>query len=248
VLRASATLNASGLSLGPSGSATGILSAVGRADLRDVVSLTPLASVTPTSFTLHVDWDGSYGRSSISPAGVAAYQSGFLGFRAAGFDPLQRGWSGWTWSNSTLPNGAAVDAQGNGAFSGSAARSTDGAGLLQTFVNGRSTFFNIPLSSASFDFNMTLAAETMLSNTLTAGVLVNGSLFSDFANTARISGFQVFQGTTDITDQVAVSFASGFEVPLGAPPAIAPEPATVVLLGSGLVLVAVVARRRRASV
>jgi hypothetical protein len=247
VLRASGTLQAAGLPLGPAGSGADVLSAVGRAGLHDVVSITPLAAVTPTSFTLSVDWDGTYAAPATLPGGVQAYVSGFLGFVAAGFDPLQRGWSGWTWSNTVWPDSALVDAAGNGRYAGGAARTVTASGLTQTTVRGRSSFVNIPFSSATFDFHLALVAETMFRNVRWDANVVSGSLTSDFAQSARVSGFQVYAGTTDVTDQVRVTFASGYQVPLGAPPTLAPEPTTLALAASGLALTAGVARRRRRS-
>ncbi len=96
VLKASSSLVASGLSLGAAGSTTAVLSTVGRANLHDVVSISPLTAITPTSFSLFIDLDGSYAAPASLPAGLTYYVSTFLGFSAAGFDPLQRGWSGWT--------------------------------------------------------------------------------------------------------------------------------------------------------
>jgi hypothetical protein len=244
VFRASASLDASALTLGTG--TGGVLSAVGRADLSDVVSITSLSARTPTSFTLFVDWDGDYRTPTGLPTGVTPYASGFLGFFAAGFQPQERGWSGWTRSTSAFAPDAPMSTVGNGRYAGIATRVGE-PGALVTTIAGRSSFVNIPFSSSTFTFNLSLVAEVMLQNLGGAPVNVAGLLGSDFSQTATVSGFQVFDAAgQDMTAESQVVFRSGFAVPLGAPTTV-PEPATVVLVAAGLAGVGMIARRRRAA-
>ena len=193
-----------------------------------------------------MDWDGDYRTPTALPTGVAPYASGFLGFFAAGFQPQERGWSGWTRSTSTFAADAPRSTVGNGRYAGIATRVAE-PGALVTTIAGRSSFINIPFSSSTFTFNLSLVAEVLLQNLGGAPVNVAGLLGSDFSQTATISGFQVFDAAgQDMTAESQVVFRSGFAVPLGAPTTV-PEPATVVLVAAGLAGVGVIARRRRAA-
>jgi hypothetical protein len=252
VLRSSAELAPTALVLdAQSAGATSRLSVVGRGDLRDFVSVTPLAQRLPASFTLFVDWDGQW-QIPAAPAVVTPYASGFLGFRAAGFDPLARGWSGWTWAPSTREASSLVDVAGNASFDGSATRQLVGATTVETLA-GRSAFDRIPITTAPFEFFLALVSEVMYENTGAAPVTLTGpeSLAADFASTARIAGFQVFDAAgQDISGEVRVSFQSGFVVPVGAP-TLVPEPSTLMLVAGGIALLGVVGRhnaRRRSDV
>ena len=72
-----------------------------------------------------------------------------------------------------------------------------------------------------------------------------GSSDSDFGSTSVLSGISAFDANgTDITSDTEFVFASGVDIPRGMP-AVVPEPSTWALVGTGLVGVAVLARRRR---
>ena len=241
LLRSRVSLDANNAILLPSLTHGSVASALASAGFRDVVSIAPLGqnfTLAPTSFSLGVDWNGVYSWPLGLGIDASPFFTGFLGF--IGGSPGS-GWTGITRSYSVLPTNALIIEDGVGRFAGTATRNWEGNRLV-TRIGGVSNFINVPLSSMTFDFYLHLLTEVQLKNVSASSIVANGALLNDFSNTATISSFRVLSGTTDITEQVRVSFASGFV----APQQVVPEPTTLLLIAGGLALIVPLIARRAA--
>jgi hypothetical protein len=113
-------------------------------------------------------------------------------------------------------------------------------------VNDVRTFV-LPIGSGAplrFIFSLTAAAEAQHRAAPWDQVYIGGSASSDFYNTAKIIGLEFRDSNNapvaDFTDYAFVGGAQVF-------PSTVPEPRTWALLGTGLLGLGVVARRRRAA-
>jgi hypothetical protein len=131
---------------------------------------------------------------------------------------------------------------GEASFAGTADPAIAGRTGTQR-VAGRAQFL-LPTAVGENYYALDLSTFAFVFNPGGAPAPVYASASVDFARSARIVGLQALDAAgNDVTAQTGLTIV-GEAIPLGAP-AVVPEPAVVVLLGSGLLVLGVAARRRR---
>jgi hypothetical protein len=107
--------------------------------------------------------------------------------------------------------------------------------------------FSLPVGAAGFvDFFYLLQTSASIAGTFYSSasgyIYASGALSADFANTGKLVGLVARDASgNDITAQTQYTFANGTQVAA----ATVPEPGTWVLLGTGLLALGGMARRRR---
>ncbi len=238
VLRSSARLSASNATFAAAGESGADFMAVSRVDYSDRITFSVPTGVSLTSYRFLIDWGGQMAEPIPSIAGLSTFSLGALYFIASGgpFSPF--GWVGITRSFSGLPLNNLVVQEFEGSFEGTATRTPDAFGRTVTTIDGVSAFDGL-LTSNTLDFTFAHTSEVAWRNLLSTELTgISQELYSEFSNSARISGLRLFDGDRDVTDLVGVSFASGFQLP-----AEVPEPSSVVLVVVGVVGLLVRGRR-----
>lgn len=121
---------------------------------------------------------------------------------------------------------------------------------------GLDGYVTTPESIAETDRSVTVVGSQRMTlnlylNTVAdmrSGYALAGNVESDFLHTGRIAFIQAFdESGTDISEQIVATSASGTNYQFGAAVTTAPEPASLLLLGTGLFAFGTITRRRRQS-